>query len=140
MKICKKCPKTTNDFKNERSFYHHEKTHEEKNEERPDCDKLFRTKIDLSSHRNNVHNEKQEYKCNHCEEIFSKRSNLKRHIDALEDNSNSGSNKVINIVYNCDECNEEYMDKRSLKRHEKTNMTQQELSITAHPVKNHLIL
>ena len=66
---------------------------------------------------------RQEYKCNHCEEIFSKRSNLKRHIDALEDNSNSGSNKVINIVYNCDECNEEYMDKRSLKRHEKKHDT-----------------
>ena len=76
--------------------------------------------MDLSSHRNNVHEEKQEYKCNHCEEVFSKRSNLKRHIDGLEesnfpDNSNSGSN----IVYNCPECNEEYLDKRSLKRHEK---------------------
>ena len=81
--ICKICPKTSDDFKNERSFYHHEKNHEEKNEECPDCKKLFRTKMDLSSHRNNVHEEKQEYKCNHCEEVFSKRSNLKRHIDGF---------------------------------------------------------
>ena len=63
MKICKKCPKTSNDFKNDRSFYQHKKTHEEKNEECHDCQKLFRTKIDFSSHRNNVHEEKQEFKC-----------------------------------------------------------------------------
>ena len=63
----------------------------------PDCEKLFRAKMDLS---NNVHDEKQEYKCNHCEEVFSKRSNLKRHIDGLEesnfpDNCNSGSNNKV---------------------------------------------
>ena len=98
MNICKKCPKTSNDFKNERSFYHYEKTHKEKMKNaRPDCEKLFRTKMDLS---NNLHDEKQEYKCNHCEEVFSKRSNLKRHIDGLEesnfpDNCNSGSNNKV---------------------------------------------
>ena len=105
MKICKKCPKTSNDFKNERSFYHHEKTHEEKNEECPDCKKLFRTKMDLSSHRNNVHEEKQEFKCNHCEEVFSKRSNLKRHIDGLEsnfpDNVENVAHKMFFEYYNC---------------------------------------
>ena len=58
--MCKKCPKTSNEFKNERSFYHHEKTHDEKNEACPDCEKLFRTK------------------CNHCEIIFSTKSNLKK--------------------------------------------------------------
>ena len=83
--------------------------------------------MDLSSHRNNVHEEKQEYKCNHCEEVFSNRSNLKRHIEGLEesnspDNSNFGSNKrVMHIVYNCSECNEEYIDKRSLK-HDTTSI------------------
>ena len=79
MKICKKCPKTSIEFKNERSFYHHEKTHDdEKNEVCDDCEKLFRTKNDLSSHRHSVHNQKDEYKCNHCEWIFSTKSNLKK--------------------------------------------------------------
>jgi hypothetical protein len=110
MKICKKCPKTSIEFKNGRSFYHHEKTHDdEKNEVCVDCEKLFRTKTDLSSHRHSVHNQKDEYKCNHCEWIFSTKSNLKKHIKKINngsqeepDNSNSGG--TINIVYKCTEC------------------------------------
>ena len=126
MKICKKCPKTSIEFKNERSFYHHEKTHDdEKNEVCIDCEKLFRTKTDLSSHRHSVHNQKDEYKCNHCEWIFSTKSNLKKHLKKINngsqeepnvpDNSNSGG--TINIVYKCTECNEEYVNKWHLTRH-----------------------
>ena len=128
MKICKKCPKTSIEFKNERSFYHHEKTHDdEKNEVCIHCEKLFRTKTDLSSHRHSVHNQKDEYKCNHCEWIFSTKSNLKKHLKNINngsqeepdvpDNSNSGG--TINIVYKCTECNEEYLNKWSLTRHKK---------------------
>ena len=128
MKICKKCPKTSIEFKNERSFYHHEKTHDdEKNEVCIDCEKLFRTKTDLSSHRHSVHNQKDEYKCNHCEWIFSTKSNLKKHLKKINngsqeepnvpDNSNSGG--TINIVYKCTECNEEYVNKWHLTRHKK---------------------
>ena len=39
----------------------------------PDCEKFFRPKMDFFSRRNNVNKEKQEYKCNHCEEVFFKK-------------------------------------------------------------------
>ena len=135
MKICKKCPKTSNDFKNERSFYNHEKLTKKKIKNalivRSYCEQKWTSPaIEVMYMKKN--------KCNYCEDFFSKRSNLKRHIDGLEDNSNSGSNKVMNKYTIVPNVMKNIWTKGLSRDMRRTNMIQQELSITAHPVQNHL--
>ena len=116
MKICLKCPKTSDDFKSKKSFDLHEKTHLEDQVVCPDCNKKFKTK-NMVYHRNRVHNQEEVFECNHCDKMFYQISNLTRHVKNFHDNSISGEN----IVYNCPDCNQEYLSKRSLIRHQKMN-------------------
>ena len=114
MKICLKCPKSSEDFKNERSFAQHEKTHKEATEPCPECNKLFRSKNDVSSHRNRVHSDKNYFTCNHCDVEFSKKSNLKRHLEKVNrDNGSQEDPGVVNntnILFKCPDCNKKERD------------------------------
>ena len=117
MKICHKCSKTSDDFKDKNSFYQHEKTHGDYTEVCDECQKSFKTKKDLKSHLNHVHQEK--INCNHCELKFSKKSNLDRHLNKVKndkgdeepdvpDNSTSGSKENSVNMYSCPQCNKKF--------------------------------
>ena len=86
---------------------------------------LFRSKNDVSSHRNRVHNKKDDFRCNHCDLEFSKKSNLKRHLEKVNRDNGSqedpGVVNIVNILFTCPDCNQNYFNKSSLNRHQKND-------------------
>ena len=76
MKICEVCSKC--DFQDESSFYQHIKLHQDGKEKCPECNSIFKTKKDVTNHRNSVHT--ASVNCQHCQQVFSNKANLQKHI------------------------------------------------------------
>ena len=64
--------------------------------------------IDINT---NIENHKNvEFKCHKCDQVFTQKANMKRHISYTHDYENAN-------FYICDECNVKYTSKGMLKKH-----------------------
>ena len=89
------------------------------------CDKSFKTKQALSSHKRTHQNNESisENKCHVCDKVLSRANNLQRHMKTHEVIVNTGSMVFVmekqNKNFKCRFCSKTFTKKNNMIRHEK---------------------
>ncbi|KAJ2980741.1 hypothetical protein NUW58_g6868 [Xylaria curta] len=72
-----------------------------------ECDQAFTRKPNLDRHIQEVHLNERQFKCNECNQAFVRKQNLDEHIQAVHNKRE----------FKCDKCNQAFTRKRNLDQH-----------------------